>query len=323
MLEFELPLAFGLLLLPLVVNRLAPEFRDQGEAVRVPFFGRLVELTGRAPAPGAVVLRKGPVQRVAVVAIWILLVAALARPAWVGEPIVQEESARDLLLVVDLSGSMQTEDFVDASGEKMSRLAAVKQVLDDFIERRGSDRLGLAVFGSAAFLQAPFTDDHESLRALLAELRPRMAGPQTMIGDAIGLALRHFEASGKENRVAILLTDGNDTGSQMPVSQAADIAASRGIHIHTIAMGDPTTAGEEALDLTGLRNISDTTDGRFFLALERDELADIYDELDRVEPEALETLSFHPKLPLYPVPLGVALMTMLTLAGVFTVRGRA
>lgn len=303
MLTFELPWAFALWPVPLLVYWLSPEFRDRGDALRAPFFMRLVALSGRGPAMGAVVLRKGWLQRVVVGLGWVLIVVALARPTWVDEPMVRKVAARDMLLTVDLSGSMNAEDFTDGSEQKISRLEAVKQVLREFIERRKSDRLGLAVFGSAAFPQAPFTEDHATVIELLDELQPEMAGPKTMIGDAIGLAIRLFQASDKNNKVVILLTDGNDSGSQMPVARAAQIAAEQGIQIHTVAMGDPTTVGEDELDIDTLKNISDTTGARFFLALDSKELNEIYDELDRVEPEAVETMSYRPKRALFYYPL--------------------
>jgi Ca-activated chloride channel family protein len=327
-LSFELPWAFALLGLPLLVAWLAPEYRDESEAVRAPFFQRLVDLTGTLPREGAVVVRKQGWQKLYHVVAWGLVVLALAKPVWVGEPIVRETPARDLMLIVDLSGSMEERDFVAAGGESITRLDAVKEVVGDFIARRENDRLGLAVFGTAAFLQAPFTEDREVVESLLGELRPRMAGPQTMIGDGIGLAVRLFEASEKQNKVVILLTDGNDTGSKMPVQRAAEIAAEEGITIHTIAMGDPTTVGEQALDTDTLEAISRSTGGSFFLALDRTELDSIYAELDRLEPERVDTLSYRPKRPLYWLPLAVQLVlavllfnVMLRWTGVWGVRG--
>jgi Ca-activated chloride channel family protein len=307
MLAFELPWAFALLALPIFVTWLVPEYEDESEAVRAPFFGRLVRLTGRLPSVGAVVIRKRSWQKLYHIVGWAFVVTALARPVWVGEPIVQHTPARDLLLIVDLSGSMEEADFVGADGERTTRLEAVKQVIHDFIARREGDRLGLAVFGSSAFLQAPFTEDREVVGSLLDELQPRMAGAQTMIGDAIGLAVRLFAASEKQNKVVILLTDGNDSGSKMPVRRAAQIAAEEGITIHTIAMGDPTTVGEQALDTDALETISRTTHGRSFLALDREELDAIYAALDQLEPERVDTLSYRPKRPLYWLPL-VALL---------------
>ena len=318
MLQFDYPLAFLLLPLPLLVYWLSGAYRDRGQALRVPFFQRLVELTGQQPRAGAVVIRKTLLQRAVLALSWLLIVLALARPEWAGEPIVREIAARDLLLIVDLSGSMEAQDFSDAEGEKVTRLQAVKQVLDEFISRRQGDRLGLAVFGDAAFPQTPFTEDHATVRTLLDELQPRMAGPKTMMGDAIGLAVRLFDASDKDNKVAILLTDGNDSGSQMPVTQAARIAAERGITLYSIAIGDPTTVGEDALDTGILETIAELTGGRFFLALDRAELDAIYAELDKLEPNKLDTLSYRPKRALFHYPLAVALLAQLLLAAGMT-----
>jgi Ca-activated chloride channel family protein len=307
-LAFELPWAFALLALPLLVVWLVPEFRDESEAVRAPFFKRLVELTGTLPSEGAVVIRKRSWQKLYHIVGWGLVVTALARPVWVGEPIVKELPARDLLLIVDLSGSMEERDFTGQDGVRITRLDAVKEVIADFIARRESDRLGLAVFGQAAFLQAPFTEDREVVGSLLDELQPRMAGAQTMIGDAIGLAVRLFESSDKQNKVVILLTDGNDTGSKMPVRRAAEIAGEEGITIHTIAMGDPATVGEQAIDTDALEAVSGATRGHSFLALDRTQLDAVYAELDELEPERVDTLSYRPKRPLHWLPLAVQLL---------------
>lgn len=306
MLEFEVPIAFAFLLLPLLLYWLMPEFKDRGDAVRAPFFSRLVTLTGNEPRKAAVVLIKTWFQKFSWIVIWVLLACSLAAPQWVGEPIVRESSARDMMLIVDLSGSMDEQDFADDSGERISRLEAVKQVINDFIARRTGDRLALGVFGNSAFLQTSFTEDHSTVQALLDEVRVRMAGPQTMIGDAIGLAIKVFESSTSDNKVVILLTDGNDTSSKMPVARAAEIAAENDITIHTIAMGDPTTAGESALDLPVLQEISEISGGQFFLGLDRAELVQIYDELDRIEPELIETISYRPKRSLFHYPLAAA-----------------
>lgn len=315
MLEFSAPWALFMLLAPGIVRMLTPEFRDRGKSVRAPFFSRLIRLTGKKPTVGAVLLTKGFIRRMTIFLIWVCIVVALARPERVGEPVIRESAARDMLLIVDLSGSMEARDFTAAAGDgSVTRLDAVKSVLEEFIERRSSDRLGLAVFGNSAFPQAPFTEDHATVKVLLDELQARMAGPQTMIGDAIGLAVRLFEASDRDNKTVIILTDGNDTGSQMPVERAARIAADNGITIHTIAIGDPTTVGEEALDIDALERISTVANGRFFLALDRDELEDIYAELDRLEPELIETLTYRPRDALFHYPLAVGMVLALTLA---------
>ena len=226
-------------------------------------------LTRQTPSKAAVVLRRHRALVFLLPLWWVLIVTALARPVWLANPIEKTESTRDLMLLVDLSGSMETEDFKDPQGKQISRLDAVKMVLGDFIERRKSDRLGLIVFGNEPYLQAPFTRDHEVVRTLLGQTKAKMAGPQTAIGDAIGLAIKHFESSKSEHRVVVLLTDGNDTGSKVPPRKAAEIASQRGITIHTVAVGDPTAAGEGKMDIEALQAISRTTKGSFFRADDR------------------------------------------------------
>jgi len=238
-------------------------------------------------------------------------VIALARPVWLADPIEKTESTRDLMLLVDLSGSMETEDFKDPRGQRISRLDAVKGVLGEFIERRKSDRLGLIVFGNEPFLQVPFTRDHEVVRTLLDQTRAKMAGVQTAIGDAIGLAIKHFESSKSNHRVAVLLTDGNDTGSKVPPKKAAEIASKRGITIYTVAVGDPKAAGEEKMDMEALQAISMATKGSFFRADDRVQLDTIYRQLDEIEPERIKATSYRPKNPLFQWPAGAFLVTFL------------
>jgi Ca-activated chloride channel family protein len=322
MFEFEFLWALLLLPLPILVFWLTPEFRDAGQALRAPFFKRLVNISGQKPQTGASVERMGGLQRITGTLTWVLVILALTRPVWIGDPIVREIAARDMLLIVDLSGSMAEEDFTDDQGLKISRLDAVKLVLTDFIDRREGDRLGLAIFGDAAYPQAPFTDDHDTVLTLLDELQVGMAGPKTMMGDAIGLSIRLFEAAETPNKVAILLTDGNDTGSQMPVKRAATIAAEEGITIHTIAMGDPANVGENPLDTDTLDFIADTTGGSSFLALDRDSLEAVYDELDKLEPQLQETISYRPRNQLFQYPLAAMMLINLLLAAIMLGRAR-
>jgi Ca-activated chloride channel family protein len=219
---------------------------------------------------------------------------------------------RDLLVAVDLSGSMETQDFTDAGGKTVDRLTAVKQVLDAFLARRDGDRIGLILFGSAAFVQAPFTGDLEVVRELLDETQIRMLGPRTMLGDAMGLAINLFERSEVDERVLIVLTDGNDTGSLVPPERAAEIARDNGVVVHTVAIGDPTAVGEQALDEKTLENIAATTGGGYFHASDTEELEAIYDHLDEINPRQVETLSYRPLRDLYYWPLaGAMLLTLL------------
>ena len=270
-----------------------------------------MKLTGQTPAAATAHLNVTRGQRLLHWAVWILIVTALARPQWLDEPLIKTLPMRDLLVAIDLSGSMATADFVNAAGESVGRLTAVKSVLSEFLERREDDRIGLVVFGSAAFVQAPFTADGALLQDLLAETEVRMAGPRTMLGDAIGLAITLFDRSEVEERLLIVLTDGNDTGSMVPPLRAAEVARDKDIVIYTVGVGDPTAVGEESLDEVVLETVASTTGGRYFHAADGVELESIYAELDSLNPRKVETLSFRPREDLFHWPLALAVLLTL------------
>ena len=309
-----------LLPLPLLLHRVLPAHREPRVAVRAPFTARLAELTGQTPAAGAAIAGRRRWQWALLAVCWVLVVTALARPQWLEEPLVQELPMRDLLLAVDLSGSMAAEDFTDTDGNRTDRLTAVKEVLDDFLAERDGDRVGLVLFGSVAFVQAPFTADLEVVSELLDEAQVRMLGPRTMLGDAIGLGINLFERSEVDERVMIVLTDGNDTGSLIPPDRAAGIAADQGVTIHTVAIGDPSAVGEQSLDEATLRAVANVTGGGFYRAGDRAEMAAIYAELDALNPRQVETVSFRPRRELFAWPLGSAILLALTALGIGTLR---
>ena len=312
MLTFAHPWLFLLAPLPWLIRSLLPVHHERKAAVRVPFLQRLSRLAGLEPGSGVAVAKRPASQWLVLSLAWLLVVAAIARPQWLEEPIIKELPMRDLLVAVDLSGSMETQDFTDAGGNTVDRLTAVKQVLDAFLARREGDRVGLILFGSAAFVQAPFTGDLEVVRELLDEAQIRMLGPRTMLGDAMGLAINLFERSEVDERVLIVLTDGNDTGSLVPPERAAEIARDNGVVVHTIAIGDPTAVDEQALDEKTLENIAATTGGGYFHASDTEELEAIYDHLDEINPRQVETLSYRPLRDLYYWPLaGAMLLTLL------------
>lgn len=312
-LEFVNLWAFTLLLLPLLVYLLAPPHKQSKDSLQVPYFDRLVKLSGEKPAEGATIVRRGVAQGVMVWIAWGLLVVAAARPEWVGEPIEINRSARDLMVAVDLSGSMEVQDFTTEQGEKIDRLTAVKQVLTEFSQRRDGDRLGLIVFGSAAYLQAPFTADKDTWLTLLQETEIAMAGASTSIGDAIGLSISTFEHSDTDNRVLIVLTDGNDTGSRVPPVDAARVANARDVKIYTIAIGDPETIGEDAMDVDTLKQVSDITGGAYFEALDRQALERAYLDIESLEPALYQSLSYRPRSSLFHYPLSVLAIMYLIL----------
>jgi Ca-activated chloride channel family protein len=311
MLTIAHPWLFLLIPLPWLIRSLLPTHHERKAAVRVPFMQRLSRLAGLQPGSGVAVARR-PVSQWLVLSItWLLVVFAITRPQWLEDPIIKELPMRDLLVAVDLSGSMEAQDFSDTEGNMVDRLTAVKQVLDAFFARRDGDRVGLILFGSAAFVQVPFTDDLDVVRELLGEAQIRMLGPRTMLGDAMGLAINLFERSEVDERVLIVLTDGNDTGSLVPPERAAEIARDNGVVVYTIAIGDPAAAGEQALDEKTLENIAAITNGGYYHANDRQELEEIYTHLDEINPRQVETQSYRPLTDLYDRPLAIGILITL------------
>ncbi len=311
MLTFAHAWFFCLAPLPLLLWWLVPPRRQTRPAVRVPFDTRLRSAMG---GDWPHVFRNHSQLRLSRVFVWLLLLAALARPQWLEPPIERSIPTRDLLLLVDLSASMDQEDFTNATGQSVNRLTAVKEVLGDFLSHREGDRVGLVVFGNSPFLQVPFSSDLTLCQRLLEETAVGMAGPKTALGDAIGLGIRLFENSDAPTKTIIALTDGNDTSSSVPPAEAARIAKDRGITIHTVAVGDPTTVGEEKLDQESLKAVSEATGGDYFLAMNRDELQGIYDRLDKIETSEVKTVSHRPRRDLYFWPLAIALLLSLAVS---------
>lgn len=308
MLTIAYPWLIGLIPLPLLLHWWLPSLERSRSAIRVPMFDVAVEALGQTPGQGAVVRNRSWMQTLAFAICWIVLIAALARPQWLGEPIVRDVATRDLLLAVDLSGSMETEDFTDADGKRVDRLTATKQVLGDFLAQRKGDRVGMVVFGSGAFVQIPFTQDLDVCQELLAELYPRMAGPKTSLGDAIGLAITLFDRSEMDSKVLIAMTDGNDTGSRVPPNEAAKIASDKQIVIHTIGVGDPEAVGEEMLDEEALKQVAQESGGEYFRAEDREGLRSVYAQLDRMDTREVETVAHRPRSDLFAWLLAAALI---------------
>jgi Ca-activated chloride channel family protein len=308
MLTLAYPWLLALLPFPLLVRWLAPAHREPRQGLVVPFLRRLAAESGQQPGAGAVIMRGGWLRTVSLTVAWACAVVAIARPQWIEPPLTRTIPVRDMLLAVDLSGSMETEDFTDAAGKKVDRLTAVKEVLDAFLEKRKGDRVGLIFFGSAPFVQAPFTEDLQVCRQLLGEAQTKMAGPQTAFGDAIGLALTVFERSDVKEKVLIALTDGNDTASRVPPAKAAEIAKDKGIVVHTISVGDPTAAAEDALDEQTLKDVAAATGGIYAHAADRAELDNIYRRLDAIETHQFNTISHRPRRDIFWWPLTVGLL---------------
>ncbi|WP_170413472.1 VWA domain-containing protein [Ruegeria atlantica] len=311
MFSFAASWVFLLLPLPLLVYWLVPPHREKSSSIRIPFFRSVAQAVGVEPRSGSVIPKRAKIQTTAIALIWLLLVTAMARPEKLGEPLVIEKSARDVVLALDISGSMDQRDFTTIDGAPKQRLAAVKDVLRQFITERQGDRMALIIFGTRAFVQAPFTEDLNSLNGFLDQTQVGMAGPNTALGDAIGLGIRTFDASEVDQRLMIVLSDGADTSSRMTPVNAAAIAAEKGVVIYTIGVGDPDASGEDRVDLDALQEIADRTGGEYFFADDEEALADTYARIDELNPRVVETQSYRPRESLAHYPLVLALLTML------------
>lgn len=324
MIEWLWPWTLLLAPLPLLVQRLAPVARSQEPALRAPFFNEWREL-GEHPSRGAAG-RRSPL--VLLWLVWLLLLVAAARPVWIGQAIELPESGRDLMLAVDISGSMRVEDM-QVGQARVRRIDAVKQLGSDFIGRRRGDRLGLILFGSNAYVQSPLSFDTATVERFLRESQIGFAGTETAIGDAIGLAVKRLRERPADSRVLVLLTDGQDTASAVKPLDAARLAADLGIRIYTIGIGasEMTLPGlfgssfgarqvnpSAELDEQSLTAIAELTGGTYFRARNPQELANIYQSLDQLEPVEQQTNTYRPRQALGYVPLLAALGASFLLA---------
>lgn len=326
MLEFLWPWVGALLPLPLLLRRLLPPARrEQDAALRIPFFRRWQSLSGEAAAVGGA---RSRLRAALLWLCWVMLLLALSRPMWIGEPVQLPNSGRDLMLAVDISGSMRVEDMVIAD-TRARRIDAVKAVATDFIQRRSGDRVGLILFGSNAYVQSPLSFDTATVERFLNEAQIGFAGQETAIGDAIGLAVKRLRERPADSRVLVLLTDGQDTASTVDPLEAAALAQSLGIRIHTIGIGAdsmtvPGVLGSRFgsrqvnpsadLDEDTMRAIAGRTGGRYFRARDPQELVQIYRTIDRLEPVEVNTATYRPRRSLLHIPLLFALAATALLA---------
>jgi len=312
------PLVLLALPLPLLAALLLPQApAAAGTALRLPFYNALHAALGER----RVASRRA--RLLLATAGWLLLVTAAARPQFIGEPLQLPVTGRDLLLAVDISGSMETPDM-QLGRQVTDRLTAVKAVAGEFIGRREGDRLGLILFGEQAYLQTPLTFDRETVRTLLNEAAIGLAGKSTAIGDAIGLAVKRLRKQPQQNHVLILLTDGANTAGSVDPLKAADLAAAEGLRIYTIGVGAESRVvrgllgshqvSNNELDEKTLTAIADKTGGRYFRARDIAGLEEIYQLLDELEPASQEGEVFRPVRELYAWPLAGALLTSVLLA---------
>jgi len=315
MLHVAWPWMLAFLPLPWLVARFVPAAAPGGATVFLPFAAMLGESAGITP-------RVWPLRRLLMAVVWVLLIAAAVRPQWLGEAQASPTTGRRLLLAVDVSRSMSAQDMAG----QYSRLQVVQALGGEFIEGRRGDQVGLILFGSQPYLQAPLTFDLDTTASFLHQALIGMAGNQTAIGDAIGLALKRLrddaapeatDGGGHADTVLILLTDGSNTAGVMPPLEAAKMAQANGLRIYTIGVGAAAQPGffggpgNTDLDEDTLRGIAEATGGAYFRATDAQALQDIYAKIDALEPSAGRDQWYRPTTEWYLWPLALALLLSL------------
>jgi Ca-activated chloride channel homolog len=311
MIHFAWPWLALLAPLPWLHYRMRRAIEPRGAALFLPFLGAI----GVAAAAKA---RSSRLAHIAFAVLWLLLILAAIRPQWLGDPLPVPTSGRKLLLAVDVSGSMATPDM----GHGATRLQVVQAVAGQFIDGRSGDQVGLILFGTQPYLQAPLTPDLRTVRRFLDEAMVGIAGSETAIGDAIGLAIKRVRAASAENQgkgspgetVLVLLTDGESNAGALPPIEAARLAAQAGVRIYTIGVGAISqngffaSPGNTDLDEDTLKAIAQATGGEYFRAADADTLQQVYQRIDQLEPAAGREQWLRPTDEWFTVPLGAALL---------------
>ncbi|UYI49095.1 VWA domain-containing protein [Vibrio natriegens] len=304
--EFVWWWALILLPLPLLVYKLLPRESQQAEI-------KLAYLPDNTHSNKP----QQKLQKTLSIAIWTLLIIACARPVWFGDPIEFQPKYRDLMLVVDLSGSMQKEDM-NLDGEYTDRLAAVKKVLSDFVAKRKGDRLGVVLFGDHAYLQTPLTADRQAVIQQINQTVIGLVGQSTAMGDGIGLGTKTFVDSNAPQRVMVLLSDGGNTAGVLDPIEAAEIAKKYNATIYTVGVGAGEMMVKEFfmtrkvdtaadLDEKTLSQIAEVTGGQYFRARDTEQLENIYETINQLEPVSSDTQTWRPQSEWFRYPLSAAL----------------
>ena len=326
MIDFAMP-GFALLLpLPLIAYFALPRATSTNSAaLRAPFLGRLQRLQQGYTRKK----QQSFLLKLLAILIWLLFILAAMRPQWLDDPIPLPQNARNMMLAIDISGSMQQEDF-DEQGRGQTRLDVVKQLVDAFIKKRQGDRIGLILFGAQAYIQSPLSFDLKTVQKLLDEAQIGLAGKETAIGDAIGQAVKRYQNNPQdEDRVLILISDGANTSGEVPPAKAAALAAEAGLKIYTIGIGADSMLvrgllgtrrinPSADLDEKMLTLIADQTGGKYFRAKNRADLEEIYALLDQLEPQEDDQQFFRPVTALYIWPLACGLLLTLVLSALMT-----
>ncbi len=285
MITFMHPNLWILIFLPLIMQTILPAKKNNlGSALRIPFIKDLQAIEG-TPTTKA----QNKTKFFYIFIIWALLVICLMRPITKDEEIKIPSKSREIVMITDISPSMLEKDFV-YNAKVQDRLSGVKAIASKFIASRSSDKVGLVLFASKAYLQAPITYDKKAVIEVLNQAEAGMAGQSTAIGDALGLGLKYLkDTPNKDKKVMILLTDGESNDGYFSVAQAIELAQKEGVKIYTIGLGSKNNFldaifGSQGFDEKYLKLIAEFTNGRYFKASSGADLARVYQEINALEP---------------------------------------
>lgn len=311
MINLLLPWVLLALPIPLLMYLLPAKNQNQAAALKMPI------LIQNASSQGfSAKTKKSP--RILFLLIWSLIVLSASQPQWLGEAVNVPTEGREMMIAVDLSGSMQVEDM-QINGSTVNRLDMLKVLLGEFIERRSGDRLGLILFGDDAYMQTPMTFDRKTVQQMLDEAVLGLVGKQTAIGDAIALAVKRFDAKKQSNRVLLLLTDGQNTAGKITPEQALELAVAKNITIYSVGIGADVMIQDSIfgkrrinpsseLDEESLQQLASETGGYYFRARDSKDMSEIYQLLDALEPIEQDQQQMRPLTALFYWPLSTALL---------------
>ncbi|MCC2624556.1 MAG: hypothetical protein K0R14_429 [Burkholderiales bacterium] len=316
MIQVAYPWILLALILPFILRFILPKARNEenNSALKVPFFAQLSLSFAKVGNPGG---NLSYLKYLAII-IWILLVISGCGIQWLGKPLSIPQAGRDLIMAIDLSGSMQTPDMM-SNGQALTRIDVVKKAANEFINNRSGDRVGLILFGTRAYLQTPLTFDRQTVASMLNDATIGIAGPETAIGDAIGLAIKQIMDYPGDSKAIVLLTDGSSNSGVMSPLEATELAQKEHIKIYTIGLGAGEVTVQTAfgprkintsadLDIDALKQIANITGGQFFRADDASSLNSIYQTINKLEPVKSDNVTVRPVTPLYPWSLGLALL---------------
>lgn len=325
MIIFAYPLLFSLLALPFLFYYLMPSTKGlHGDALKIPFIADLKRISISAGSVWNNMSSggKASLKFWMLFVVWSLLCIAAARPQILGAPLKLKNETRDIMLVLDISTSMLESDFSYAN-RRITRLDAVRKVISDFADKRANDRMGLILFGTKAYMQAPLTYDKASVKDILWSMQAGMAGDSTSIGDALALALKKIRDDKTDNKVIILLTDGENNDGSLSLAQAIKLAADEKIKVYTIGVGSANvffkmlSLPAVGVDEKGLNLLAKATKGQYFRAENTADLQKIYNMIDDLEPDLSDSKYVQETTELYYIPLLLAVLISLVLGYVY------